>query len=52
MAGGAIGWFVGDLVYGRRHNPDLDKKPTITRNILDHLSIGGSFGGTAVASPY
>ena len=40
MAGGAIGWFVGDYVYGKRHNPALDKKPTITREILDHLRIG------------
>jgi len=43
MAGGAIGWFVGDFVYGKRHNPALDKKPTIAQNILDHVSIGGGF---------
>jgi membrane-associated phospholipid phosphatase len=42
MAGGAIGWFVGDYVYGRRHNPELDQKPTITRKILDHVRIGGA----------
>lgn len=41
MAGGAIGWFVGDFVYGRRHNPELDKKPTITQRILDHVQLGG-----------
>jgi membrane-associated phospholipid phosphatase len=40
MAGGAIGWFVGDFVYGKRHNPALDKKPTIAQNILDHVQIG------------
>jgi len=40
MAGGAIGWFVGDFVYGRRHNPALDKTPTVTEKILDHLQIG------------
>jgi len=38
MAGGAMGWFVGDFVYGKRHNSQLDK-PTITRKILDHLQI-------------
>lgn len=43
MAGGAIGWFVGDYVYGRRHNPELDQKPTITRKILDHVRIGGAY---------
>ena len=41
MAGGAIGWFVGDYVYGKRHNPALDKKPTITQSILDHVHLGG-----------
>jgi len=41
MAGGAIGWFVGDFVYGKRHNPELDKKPTITHSMLDHIQIGG-----------
>jgi membrane-associated phospholipid phosphatase len=41
MAGGALGWFTGDYVYGHRHNPALDKKPTITRRILDHVSFGG-----------
>lgn len=41
MAGGAIGWFVGDFVYGHRHNPALDKKPTLTERVLDHVRIGG-----------
>jgi membrane-associated phospholipid phosphatase len=40
MAGGAIGWFVGDFVYGKRNNPALDKTPTVTEKILDHLQIG------------
>jgi len=43
MAGGAMGWLVGDYVYGRRHNPALDKKPTITGEILDHVRIGGAY---------
>jgi len=41
MAGGAIGWFIGDYTYGKRHNPDLDKKPTITQRIISHVRIGG-----------
>ena len=40
-AGGAIGWFTGDYIYGKRHNPALDKKPTITQRIIDHIHIGG-----------
>ena len=42
MAGGAIGWFAGDYVYGKRHNPALDNKPTISQRILSHVRIGGS----------
>jgi membrane-associated phospholipid phosphatase len=43
MAGGAIGWFVGDYVYAKRHNPELDKKPTAMQKILDHVRIGGAY---------
>ena len=42
MAGSAIGWFIGDFVYGKRHNPSLDQKPTIAQRILNHIHIGGS----------
>ena len=41
MAGGAIGWFVGDYVYGHRHNPGVDKRPTISQKIMEHVRIGG-----------
>lgn len=37
LAGGAMGWFIGDYVYAKRHNPDLDHKPSISRKILDHV---------------
>jgi len=43
MAGGAMGWFVGDYVYGKRHNPNLDKKPTITQRLFDHVHVGGAY---------
>jgi membrane-associated phospholipid phosphatase len=42
MAGGAIGWFVGDYVYARRHNPNLDKKQSAFSKILDHVTIGSA----------
>ncbi|HTQ53334.1 MAG TPA: phosphatase PAP2 family protein [Bryobacteraceae bacterium] len=41
MAGGAIGWFIGDYVCARRHNPELEKKPTLAQRVLNHISIGG-----------
>lgn len=43
LAGGAIGWFVGDFVYGKRHNPELDKRASISQRILGHVRIGGAY---------
>jgi len=40
VAGSALGWFIGDYVYGRRHNRDLDRKPTAGERLLDHVRIG------------
>lgn len=40
MAGSAMGWFIGDYVYGRRHNRELDGKRTVAQRLLDHLEIG------------
>jgi membrane-associated phospholipid phosphatase len=42
VAGSAMGWFIGDYVYGRRHNSELDYKPTLAQKILNHVSIGAS----------
>lgn len=39
VAGSAMGWFIGDYVYGRRHNPELDRKPAAAQKILDHVRI-------------
>jgi hypothetical protein len=39
MAGSAMGWFMGDYVYGRRHNQDLDRK-TVAQKIMDHVRLG------------
>jgi membrane-associated phospholipid phosphatase len=40
MAGGAMGWFIGDYVYAKRHNPDVDKQTAIQK-FLAHVQIGG-----------
>jgi membrane-associated phospholipid phosphatase len=42
VAGSAMGWFIGDFIYGRRHNRTLDQKPTIAEKLLDHIQIGAS----------
>jgi membrane-associated phospholipid phosphatase len=44
VAGGAMGWFIGDYVYGRRHNPDLAENQGTIRKILSHVRIGDGFG--------
>ena len=41
VAGSAMGWFIGDYVYGKRHNGDLDQKATAAQKLLDHVRIGG-----------
>jgi len=46
VAGSAMGWFIGDYVYGRRHNRELDHKPAISERILDHVELGG--GGPVI----
>ena len=40
LAGGAMGWFIGDYIYAKRHNSDIDHKPSISQRILDHVHIG------------
>ena len=42
VTGAAMGWFIGDFVYGRRHNPELDAKRTIAHKVLAHIRIGGA----------
>ena len=43
VAGGAMGWFIGDYVYGKRHNADLDSKRTVAQRVLDHVHFGLAF---------
>jgi len=41
VAGAAMGWFIGDFVYGRRHNSELDPKRSAADKILAHVRLGG-----------
>jgi membrane-associated phospholipid phosphatase len=40
VGGGVMGWFIGDYVYGKRHNTDLDKQSALQK-LLAHVTIGG-----------
>ena len=42
VAGSAMGWFIGDFVYGKRHNRDLDQKPGFAERVVNHVQLGGS----------
>ena len=42
VAGAGLGWFMGDYVYGKRHNRELDRKPSAIRTVLDHVQLGAS----------
>ncbi len=43
VAGAAMGWFIGDYVYGKRHNPALDEKKPVSWRVLDHFRLGAAY---------
>jgi len=42
VAGAGLGWFMGDYVYGKRHNRELDRKPSAIGSVLAHVRVGAS----------
>lgn len=40
VSGGAMGWFIGDYVYAKRHNPELGERESLPRKILAHVQFG------------
>jgi membrane-associated phospholipid phosphatase len=42
VAGSGLGWFLGDYLYGKRHNRTLETKRSTFQHVLDHVAIGGS----------
>jgi membrane-associated phospholipid phosphatase len=43
VSGAALGWFIGDYIYGKRHNPEIDQKKAISHRMLDHLRWGPAY---------
>jgi membrane-associated phospholipid phosphatase len=43
MAGAAMGWFIGDYVYGKRHNPAVNKQRPLSWRVLDHFRLGAAY---------
>ena len=42
LAGSAMGWFIGDFIYGKRHNSELDQNRTVSQKLLDHVRLGAA----------
>ena len=42
MAGAAMGWFIGDYTYAKRHNPELDQKRTWLQKALGHVELSSA----------
>jgi membrane-associated phospholipid phosphatase len=42
VAGSAMGWFIGDYVYGKRHNRELDRKRGVVQRVLDQVHLGAA----------
>ena len=42
VAGSAMGWFIGDYVYGKRHNRELDRKRNVVQKVLDQVHLGAA----------
>jgi membrane-associated phospholipid phosphatase len=40
VAGAGIGWFMGDYLYGKRHNRALDRPQSKVGALLDHVHLG------------
>jgi membrane-associated phospholipid phosphatase len=41
LIGSGMGWFIGDYIYVRRHNRDLDPKESALQKLMNHVHIGG-----------
>jgi membrane-associated phospholipid phosphatase len=41
VAGAGIGWFMGDYLYGKRHNQELESRSKVGR-VLDHVHLGAT----------
>ncbi|HUJ21799.1 MAG TPA: phosphatase PAP2 family protein [Bryobacteraceae bacterium] len=41
MAGAAMGWFIGEYTYTKRHSADIDEQQSAFRRALAHVHFGG-----------
>jgi membrane-associated phospholipid phosphatase len=51
IVGGAMGWFIGDWVYAKRHNNDLEHPTSALDRIKSHIHIGGPMEARQLDDP-
>jgi membrane-associated phospholipid phosphatase len=51
IVGGAMGWFIGDWVFAKRHNRELDKPEPALDRLKSHIHIGGPMQARQLDDP-
>jgi len=51
IAGGVMGWFIGDWVFAKRHNRELDKPVPALDRLKSHIHIGGPMQARQLDDP-
>jgi len=51
LLGGSMGWFIGDYVFAKRHNRDLDKRESAIDRVRAHVHLGGPARAAQLAHP-
>jgi membrane-associated phospholipid phosphatase len=51
IVGGAMGWFIGDWVFAKRHNRELDKPEPVLDRLKSHIHIGGPLQARQLDDP-
>jgi membrane-associated phospholipid phosphatase len=42
VAGSAMGWFIGDFIYRKRHNRNLDARASVLEKVASHVTVSVS----------
>jgi membrane-associated phospholipid phosphatase len=51
VLGAGIGWFIGDYVFAKRHNRDLDKPVSAFDRVKSHIHLGGPARAAQLPDP-
>jgi len=51
VLGAGLGWFIGDYVYAKRHNRDLDERASAANRVISHIHLGGPARSAFLTDP-